>query len=51
MTCMEAHAPSTDSKKKNAQHADAKKTTMNAPRRRRKKQPEKKQTFWQKLVG
>lgn len=48
---LEAHAPSTDSKKKNAQHADAKKTTMNAPRRRRKKQPEKKQTFWQKLVG
>ena len=47
---LDAYAPSTDAKKKNAQHLDAKKTTMNAPRRKRKKQPKKK-TFWQKLVG
>ena len=48
---LDAHAPSTDAKKKNAQHVDAKKTTMNAPRRKRKQQPKKKQTIWQKLVG
>ena len=49
---LEAHAPSTDAKKKNAQHVDAKKTTMNAPRRKRKQQPKnKKQSIWQKLVG
>ena len=46
-----AHEPSTDAKKKNAQHVDAKKTTMNAPRRKRKPQQKKKQTIWQKLVG
>ena len=47
-----AHEPSTDAKKKNAQHVDAKKTTMNAPRRKRNKQQQKKkQTIWQKLVG
>ena len=47
-----AHEPSTDAKKKNAQHVDAKKTTMNAPRRKRKSQQQKKkQTIWQKLVG
>ena len=46
-----AYAPSTDAKKKNAQHTDAKRTTVNAQRRRRKKQPKKKQTFWQKLVS
>ena len=46
-----AYAPSTDAKKKNAQHAEAKKTTMNAPRRKRKKQPARKKTIWQKLVG
>ena len=49
---LNAYAPSTDAKKKNAQHIDAKKTTMNAPRRRRKKQPAAKhKTIWQKLVG
>lgn len=47
---LDAYAPSTDAKKKNAQHMDAKKTTMNAPRRKRKKQ-QKKQSFWQKLIG
>ncbi|MBO7656535.1 MAG: Rne/Rng family ribonuclease, partial [Alphaproteobacteria bacterium] len=48
---LSAHEPSTDAKKKNAQHVDAKRTTMNAPRRKRKQQPKKKQTIWQKLVG
>ena len=47
---LNAHAPSTDIKKKNAQHVDAKKTTVNAQRRKHKKQP-KKQTFWQKLMS
>lgn len=47
---LDAYAPSTDTKKKDAQHMDAKKTTMNAPRRKRKKQ-QKKATFWQKLIG
>lgn len=46
---LNAYAPSTDMQKKNARHVDAKKTTMSAPRRR-KKQPKKK-TLWQKLVG
>ena len=48
-----ANAPSTDAKKKNAQHTEAKKTTMNAPRRARKrqKQPGKKPSLWKKLVG
>ena len=46
-----AYAPSTDAQRKNARHADAKKTTMNAPRRKRKKQPQKKQSLWKKLVG
>ena len=48
---LSAFAPSTDAKKKNAQHVDAKKTTMNAPRRKRKQPQKKKQTIWQKLVG
>lgn len=45
-----AYTPSTDAKKKNAQHVDAKKTTVNAQRRKRKKTPKKK-TLWQKIVG
>ena len=45
-----AFAPSTDVKKKNAQHLDAKKTTVNAQRRKRKKQ-NKKKTLWQKIIG
>lgn len=44
-----AYVPSTDAKKKNAQHVDAKKTTVNAQRRKRKKQ-QKKKSFWQKLI-
>lgn len=47
---LDAHLPSTDAKKKNAQHTEARKTTMNTPRRKRKKQP-KKQSFWEKLIG
>ena len=48
-----ANAPSTDAKKKNAQHVEAKKTTMNAPHRARKRQNQKgkKQSLWKKLVG
>ncbi len=45
-----AYAASTDAKRKNAQHIEAKKTTVNAQRRHRKKTPQKK-TFWQKLVN
>lgn len=47
---LDAYAPSTDAKKKNAQHTEARKTTMNAPRRKRKKQSTK-QSFWEKLIG
>lgn len=47
---LEAYLPSTDAKKKNAQHVEAKKTTMSAPRRR-KKDSKKKTSLWHKLVG
>ena len=47
---LDAYMPSTDAKKKNAQHTEARKTTMNAPRRKRKKQSTK-QSFWEKLIG
>jgi len=49
-----ANAPSTDAKKKNAQHAEAKRTTMNAPHRTRRRgnnQKPKKKSLWHKLVG
>ncbi|MDR0967863.1 MAG: Rne/Rng family ribonuclease [Rickettsiales bacterium] len=51
-----AHSPSTDVKKKNPVHDLARKTTMNAPQRKRKKQPQtakqpQKKTIWQKIVG
>jgi ribonuclease E len=47
-----ANAPSTDAKKKNAQHAEAKRTTMNTPHRtHRKNQKNKKKSLWHKLVG
>ena len=49
-----ANAPSTDAKKKNAQHVEAKRTTMNAPHRTRKRQNQKgkkKTSLWRKLVG
>ncbi len=48
---LSAYEPSTDVKKKNAQHVEAKKTTMNAPRRRRKNSNKKKSSLWHKLVG
>ncbi|MBN1324784.1 MAG: ribonuclease E/G [Alphaproteobacteria bacterium] len=49
---LNAHSPSTYAKKKNANHIEAKKTTMNAPHhRRRKKQPPKPKSFWEKIVG
>ncbi len=48
---LSAYEPSTDAKKKNAQHIEAKKTTMNAPRRHRKKDNKKKSSLWHKLVG
>ena len=46
-----AHAPSTDAKKKNAQHVEAKRTTTTAPRRRAKKKQPQKKSIWKKLVG
>ena len=48
---LNAYAPSTDAKRKNAQHNEARRATVNAPRRKRKKAPAKKKTIWQKLVG
>ncbi|MCQ2582009.1 MAG: Rne/Rng family ribonuclease [Alphaproteobacteria bacterium] len=46
---LDAHEPSTDAKKKNAQHIEAKKTTMSAPRRKKKVQ--KKKSIWKQIVG
>ena len=46
-----AHAPSTDAKKKNAQHVEAKRTTTTAPRRKGKKKQLQKKSIWRKLVG
>ena len=49
-----AHLASTDAKKKNEQHIDAKNVTMNAPRHRKKKnkkQAKKKTSIWKKLIG
>ncbi|MBO7645290.1 MAG: Rne/Rng family ribonuclease [Alphaproteobacteria bacterium] len=49
---LSAHEPSTDAKKKNAQHIEAKRVTSTAPRRRgyvKKKQAKK--SIWKKLVG
>ena len=48
---LNAYLPSTDAKRKNAQHIDARRATSNAPRRKRKSAPAKKKTIWQKLVG
>jgi hypothetical protein len=49
---LKTHAPSTEVKKPNPRHVEAKKTTMNAPRHRRrpKPQPPKPKSFWEKLV-
>ena len=47
-----AHEPSTDAKKKNAQHVEAKRITSTAPRRRgRAKNNKAKKSLWKKLVG
>lgn len=50
---LSAHTPSVDAKKKNPVRQEAKKTTMNAPRhkRRKKKVPPKPKTFFEKLLG
>jgi ribonuclease E len=49
---LNAHAPSTDVKKPTPRAVEAKKTTVDAKRHRRrgKKQPEKPKSFWEKLV-
>ena len=47
-----AHEPSTDAKKKNAQHTEAKRITTTAPRHRRPvSKVQKKKSLWKKLVG
>jgi len=49
---LDAHQPSTDAKKKNAQHVEAKRITTSAPRHRKPvKKQQKKKSFWKKLVG
>ena len=49
---LDAHQPSTDAKKKNSQHVEAKRITSTAPRHRgRIKKSQKKQSLWKKLVG
>jgi ABC-type tungstate transport system permease subunit len=48
---LSAHSPSTDAKKKNAQHVEAKRTTTTAPRRHPKKKQQQKKSIWKKLVG
>ena len=47
---LSAYSPSTDAKKKNAQHVEAKRITSTAPRRHPKKKQQKK-SIWKKLVG
>ena len=49
---LNAHEPSTDAKKKNAQHVEAKKVTTTALRHRKPiKKQQKKKSLWKKLVG
>ncbi len=49
---LNAHEPSTDAKKKNAQHTEAKRITTTAPRHRgRIKKKTTKKSLWKKLVG
>jgi ribonuclease E len=59
---LSAHSPSTDTKKKSAEHTEAKKAVQNAAQRRRHRngrgrgdnrapKPQPKKTFWQKIVG
>ena len=49
---LNAHEPSTDAKKKNAQHVEAKRVTTSASRHRKPiKKQQKKKSLWKKLVG
>lgn len=49
---LDAHQPSTDAKKKSAEHVEAKRITTNAPRHRKPiKKAQKKKSLWKKLVG
>ena len=49
---LDAHQPSTDAKKKSAEHNEAKRITTTAPRHRKPiKKSQKKQSLWKKLVG
>ena len=49
---LNAHEPSTDAKKKNAQHNEAKRVTTSAPRHRKPiKKQQMKKGFWKKLFG
>ncbi len=49
---LSAHEPSSDVKKKNAQHSEAKRITSTAPRHRgRVKKKQAKKSLWKKLVG
>ena len=49
---LEAFQPSTDVKKKNAQHVEAKRITSTASRHRKPfKKPQAKKSLWKKLVG
>lgn len=49
---LDAHQPSTDAKKKSAEHVEAKRITTSAPRHRKPiKKPQKKKSLWKKLVG
>jgi len=52
---LNAYTPSTDVKKKNSEHTEARKTTQNAPRRAPAKKPapapQKPKSIWKKIVG
>ena len=49
---LDAHQPSTDAKKKSAEHVEAKRITTTAPRHRKPiKKVQKKKSLWKKLVG
>ncbi|MCQ2562585.1 MAG: ribonuclease E/G [Alphaproteobacteria bacterium] len=49
---LDAYSPSTDAKKKNAQHTEARNITMTAPRHRKPmKKSQKKASLWKKIVG
>jgi len=49
---LDAHQPSTDAKKKSAEHVEAKRITTTAPRHRKPiKKAQKKKSLWKKLVG